>query len=111
MLIGNDARAILEENGRSQHAVKGTLNEIDFVPVAKLFTPLATSVWLLTEIDPEDVDMAFGLQDLGDGFPALRYVSLSDLESRFGHASVRQDKSFQGDAPLSIYLQRTGLAA
>lgn len=109
MLLTNDVRATLEENGRRQRAIKGTLNKIDFVPVVKLFTPLANSMWLLTEINPNDVDKAFGLQDLGDGDPALRYISLTELESRFGHASVRQDKSFQGNEPLSDYAKKAGL--
>jgi hypothetical protein len=42
---------------------------IDFPPVVKLFTPDAGTTWLLTEIDPDDPDRAFGLCDLGSGFP------------------------------------------
>ncbi|NDZ17197.1 DUF2958 domain-containing protein (plasmid) [Variovorax sp. WS11] len=35
--------------------------DFDPLPVLKLFTPDAGATWLLTEIDPEDHDMAFGL--------------------------------------------------
>ncbi|WP_430515912.1 DUF2958 domain-containing protein [Mesorhizobium loti] len=31
--------------------LRGTRDEIDFVPVVKLFTPDAGATWLLTEID------------------------------------------------------------
>lgn len=108
-LITDDLRAKLEENGRSQHAVKGTENEIDLVPVAKLFTPIAKAVWLLTEIDPEDADMAFGLHNPGDGHPELCYFSLTELERRFAQQSVRRDKNFHTDEPLSVYAKRAGL--
>ena len=33
----------------------------DFVPVVKLFTPDPGAIWLLTELDPDDVGTAFGL--------------------------------------------------
>jgi hypothetical protein len=38
-------------------------------PCRKLFTPDANATWLLTEIDPEEPDRAFGLCDLGLGSP------------------------------------------
>ena len=49
-------------------------------PVVKLFHPMGAATWLLTEID-EDGDRAFGLCDLGHGYPELGYVSLTELES------------------------------
>jgi hypothetical protein len=108
-LLSDDLRARLEENGRRQHAVKGTENEIDFAPVAKLYTPLAASTWLLTEIDPEDVDKAFGLHDSGKGSAELCYVSLIELERRFAQSSVRRDKDFLTDEPLSEYARKAGV--
>ncbi|WP_435528456.1 DUF2958 domain-containing protein [Mesorhizobium shangrilense] len=53
--------------------------EIDFEPIAKLFTPDAGATWLLTELDPDDPDIACGLCDLGMGSPELGYVYLSEL--------------------------------
>ena len=44
-------------------------NVHDFWPVVKLFTPDANATWLLSEIDPEEPDIAFGLCDLGMGSP------------------------------------------
>lgn len=61
----------LLENGKKQAAVRGTDEEIDFKPVVKLFTPDASCTWLLSEIDPDDPDIAFGLCDLGMGYPEL----------------------------------------
>lgn len=53
----------------------------DLVPVVKLFTPDANATWLLTTLDPQNDDIAWGLCDLGVGFPELGYVSLSELRS------------------------------
>lgn len=47
--------------------------------MVKLFTPDAGATWLLTEIDPDDDDHAFGLCDLGLGMPELGWVSLQEL--------------------------------
>ena len=108
-LLPEDLRAKLEENGRRQLAVKGTENKIDFAPVAKLYTPLADTIWLLTEIDPNDADLAFGLHDPGNGDAELCYVSLIELERRFAQQSVRLDKAFQADELLSGYARKAGI--
>lgn len=60
-LFTPEIKAQLLDNGCRQEPVRGTENEIDFYPVVKLFTPDATCTWLLTEIDPDDPDLAFGL--------------------------------------------------
>jgi|CXWL01.1.fsa_nt_gi hypothetical protein len=52
---------------------------IDPNPVVKLFTPDGACAWLLTELDPEDPDVAFGLCDLGMRFPELGSVRLFEL--------------------------------
>ena len=77
----------------------------DHSPVIKLFTPDADFTWLLTEIDPEDPDMAFGLCDLGQGFPELGYVSLAELATVRGRLGlpIERDLSFTGKFPISIY--------
>jgi len=63
--------AQLLASGRRQQPLRGTEREIDFRPVAKLYNPCAAATWLLTELDPDDPDIAFGLCDLGMGFPEL----------------------------------------
>lgn len=78
---------------------------IDFLPVVKLFTPDAGCTWLLTEIDPDDTDRAFGLCDLGMGFPELGYLSLRELSSLRGplNLPVERDLHFAARHRLSVY--------
>ena len=84
-LITETLRAQLLANGRQ------SLDNDDFdpPPVVKLFTPDADATWLLTEIDPDDHDHAFGLCDLGHGFPELGYVSLAELQTVHGRLGLQ----------------------
>ncbi|MDD2760667.1 MAG: DUF2958 domain-containing protein [Methylomonas sp.] len=95
----------LVANGTRQAPVKGTPQEIDFQPVVKLFTPDAGCTWLLTEIDPDNPDIAFGLCDLGFGFPELGYVSLTEIGELRGLAGlpVERDRFFKANKTLSQY--------
>jgi hypothetical protein len=63
-------------------------NPIDPLPVVKLFTPDAGATWLLTELDPEDPERAFGLCDLGLGDPEIGSVSLTELASVRGRLGL-----------------------
>ena len=92
----------IEENGE-------TLN---FCPVVKLFAPWGAATWLLTELDPEDEDIAFGLCDLGMGSPELGSVRLSELESVRGPAGLRieRDRHFKADHWLWVYARAASLA-
>lgn len=92
-----DVRALLAANRQQMK------NGSEERPAVRLFTPLSRGVWLLSQIDANDLDKAFGLCDNGDGHPELAHVSLKDLFSRFGHMSVRWDASFQANQPLSAY--------
>ena len=78
----------------------------DHPPVVKIFVTGTGATWLLTEIDHEDHDLAFGLCDLGLGFPELGFVRLSEIERlrnwRLGR-HVEIDKCFKGVHPISIY--------
>ena len=78
---------------------------IDPRPVVKLFTPDAGATWLLTELDPTDLDRAFGLCDLDLGFPELGYVSLAELAAVRGRLGrpIERDVSFTSDRPLSAF--------
>ena len=79
--------------------------EPDFLPAVKLFTPDAACTWLLTEIDPDDPDIAFGLCDLGMGTPEIGSVSLSELASIRGRLNlpVERDLYFTATKTLSAY--------
>ena len=104
-LLTDELREQLIANGRQQAAVRGTDEEIDFFPVVKLFTPDAGATWLLTEIDPDETDLAFGLCDLGLGFPELGSVSLTELAAVRGRLGlpVERDLHFVARKPLSAY--------
>ena len=79
--------------------------EPDFLPVVKLFTPDAGCTWLLTELDPEEPDIAFGLCDLGFGCPELGCVSIAELESVRGRLGlpVERELHFKASKTLSAY--------
>lgn len=91
-----------------QRIIRG-LQEIDFYPVARLFTPDAQCTWLLTELDP-DTNIAFGLCDLELGMPELGYVSLDELNSVRGLLGlpVEVDEFFLAKYPLSKYRAQMG---
>ncbi|WP_411845705.1 DUF2958 domain-containing protein [Roseibacillus persicicus] len=95
----------LKANGLKQAPLKGTKEEIDFPPVVKIFTPDANATWLLTEVEPEEEDIAFGLCDLGMGFPELGSVRLSELESIRGQLGlpIERDLGFHTKKLLSEY--------
>jgi hypothetical protein len=82
-------------------------DNFDPPPVVKLFTPDAGATWLLTEIDPDDHDHdhAFGLCDLGQGFPELGYVSLAELQSARGRLGlpIERDLHFVATNAISAY--------
>lgn len=87
-------------------------DQIDPHPVIKLFTPDAGATWLLTEIDPDDEDLAFGLCDLGLGCPELGSVRLSELTTVRGRLGlpVERDEYFKADKPLSAYATMARIA-
>ncbi len=85
----------------------GESSDEDHMPVVKLFTPDAGCTWLLTEIDPDEQDIAFGLCDLGMGFPELGSVLLSEIKAVRGQLGlpVERDRFFEGERPISVYAE------
>jgi len=103
MLLTQDIRTKLEANGSEQAKLKSTGSEgADHMPVVKLFTPDAGAVWLLSELDPNDKDLAFGLCDLGFGCPELGHVRISEIEEVRGalNLPVERDAYFRPDKTL-----------
>jgi hypothetical protein len=96
VLITPEARELMLANGRARR---------DAVPVVKLFTPDADCTWILTELDPDDPDVAFGLCDLGMGFPELGSVYLPEIMSVRGPLGlpVERDLHFRTDKLLSAW--------
>ena len=104
----------LLRNGKIRYALdeQGEADP-DFLPVVKLFTPDAACTWLLTELDPEDPDIAFGLCDLGMQCPELGSVRISELESVRGRLGlpVERDRYFSPQHTLSVYARAAWNAA
>jgi hypothetical protein len=100
-------RAKLLDNGRRQAALKGKPVELDFAPVVKLFDPCGAATWLLTEIDPVDQTVAWGLCDLGMGEPEFGRVSLAGLAAYRGRLclGIERDLYFRAHGPISAYVE------
>ena len=83
----------------------GSNRDKDHPPVIKLFTPDAQCTWLISEIDPNETNTAFGLCDLGFGEPELGYIHLPEIQSLRGNLGlpVERDSSFEGKHPMSVY--------
>ena len=77
--------------------------DIDFKPVVKLFTPDAQCTWLLTELGNDDI--AYGLCDLGLGFPEIGFVCMRELRELRGPLGlpIERDLHFDVDKTLSTY--------
>ena len=99
ILIPDDLRPKLLANGNHR--------DHDHVPLIKLFDPAGAAAWLISEVQPYDDDILFGLCDLGMGFPELGTVSLTELQD-IAHArglGIRRDPTFVGQHPLSVYAE------
>lgn len=113
-LLTTPIREQLLRNGRIQAALADEGKEdADFMPVVKLFTPDANCTWILSELDPDDPDIAFGLCDLGFNSPELGSVRISELESVRGRLGlpVERDLHFSPAHTLSVYARAAWNAA
>ena len=112
-LLTAEIRERLLRNGRVRLQFQmDEESEPDFLPVVKFFTPDAGCTWLITELDPEDNDIAFGLCDLGVGSPELGYVSLSELASVCGRLGlpIERERHFTATKTLSAYADEADAA-
>ncbi len=100
-LLTNQQFLQLTENGQPQNRDK------DHFPVVKLFTPDAQATWLLTELDSEFSDIAYGLCDLGMGFPELGDVYMPEIIALRGNLGlpVERDRHFEAKYPISVYAE------
>ncbi len=62
----------------------------------------SSAQWLLSEYD-EVQERFFGLCDLGQGFPELGYVALSELDELTDVATPEINGAFEAHARLSTY--------
>lgn len=101
-LITPELRERLLANGR---AARGN-PQADPFPVVKWFNPCGIATWLITELHPDNEDLAYGLCDLGMGSPELGHVSVSTLQSirlMGGALGIERDLYWRPDKPLSAY--------
>ena len=98
-LITPEQRETLLANGARRGA--------DHVPVVKLFNPCGAGTWFVTELDPEDESIAFGLADLGFHTPEVGSFSLSELEAFQGPfgLGIERDLYFEAKYTLSAYAE------
>jgi len=108
-LLTDDQIQRLARNGcANAERIADDGNTHDFHPVVKLFQPDGAGTWLLSETDPDDPDIAFGLCDLGFGCPELGTVRLSELTAARGRLGlpIERDRHFKATAPLSRYAEK-----
>jgi hypothetical protein len=104
--------ALITDIQRAQMLVNGERSlrdeAHDPIPVVKLFTPDGNCTWLLTELNPEFPNIAFGLIDLGFGCPEYGSVRLCEVEAVRGKLGlpVERDYGFVAGKPISFYAKR-----
>ena len=94
-------------NWHANHDEKGVSYDktVDPKPPLKLFNPVGSGTWLISELDPRDGDTMFGLADPGLGSPELGYMSLSEMMGvrlPFG-LRIERDLNFTPKKTLSEY--------
>lgn len=84
----------------------------DHKPVVKFFDPCGAATWLISQADPQEPDILFGLADLGFGCPEFGSVRLSELQSLKGSLGlgIERDLYFEAHYPLSVYAEAARLA-
>jgi hypothetical protein len=96
----------LASNGAATRAAQNDGKpEPDHKPVLKLFNPTGAATWLITESDPDNPDVLFGLCDLGMDCAELGSVSLAELANfrgRFG-LGIERDRHFKADKTIGEY--------
>lgn len=105
LLTEAQKRQLLANGAATAAALDAGQDPPDHYPVVKLFTPDAACTWLLSEIDPDAPDIAFGLCDLGMQCAELGSVSLSEIRSLRGRLGlpVERDLGFKAKHPISVY--------
>jgi len=100
-LFNEQQKAQLLSNGQRNN------RDRDHAPVVKLTLPGTGCVWLLSELDPDEPDIAFGLCDLGLGFPELGSVSIAELQSLcfWEGRPVEADPHFCAEFPMSVFAE------
>ena len=98
---------LLTKKHRERLLKNGARPRADHKPVVRWFNPTGSATWLVSELDPEDPDIAHCLADLGMGFPELGSVRVSDVAAfrgRFG-LGIERDRHFRPKYSMAVYAQ------
>lgn len=107
-LLTKDQHEALLANGRRRAEAGSTGADLDFKPVVKLFNAYGAGTWLLTELDPEEPDIAWGLADIGMDCAEYGTISLSELASLrhpVGFPIIERDRHWEPSGPISQYIK------
>ena len=98
---------LLTETQREQLLANGRNRDGNHPPVVKLFDPSGAATWLVSELDPEEPDIAFGLADPGFGSPELGSFRVSELRSVRGPfgLGIERHLNFKAAHPLTVYAE------
>ena len=97
---------LMTKEQRAKLLKNGARSDEDHAPVVKWFTPDAALTWLISELDPDEPDRAFGLCDLGKGVPMLGAVLVSEVETLRGKLGLPVERDLYSrlpDLPMSVY--------
>ncbi len=75
------------------------------MPLVRLYQPGGRYRCLLSRLDPEHTNIAFGLYDLGVGLPEIGYIHL-DVITSWRNAmgpTIERDESFKPKRSLFLY--------
>ena len=87
---------------QSQLEKNRELPEADRKVVVKYFTPDGGATWWISERDPHNPDLLFGLCDLGLGFQELGSVSLRELEELRGAFGLPVERDLFWDSTQTL---------
>lgn len=97
---------LIEEEQLAQLFKNGKNNDGYHPPVVRLFLSNTSCTWLISEMYANRPGIAFGLCDLGFGFPELGYCDLFEMEDAEDPAAgikLTRDEEFKGEYPMSAY--------
>lgn len=112
-LYNETEKALLISNYETNEEIRlyGNGDTVDFQPVVKWFDQFGAATWLISEIDPME-KYAFGLCDLGMGFPEMGSVAIDDITAikSLGIHRIVKDEHWSATQPLTQYANAARVA-
>ena len=105
ILTDEDVQELLA-NGREQKAARERGEVIDHKPVVRIFAVMSDAYWLISEINPDKPDEAFGLAELRSGQAEMGDIYISELDELYKSHPVppiERDNFWTADLTLSGY--------